>query len=1011
MKPGTVPPHPWTVAASTLAETLSAAFGPAAVPGIPAETQLLLPTAAGLPLPGSATGDPSPELAPWRVPLLVFQGPAVVDLLRGVPDEPPVGLRFGPSLEAWCALMSLALDLVARGRVLPVFQREGEDVQSHWRPLPEDHDRVFLQSLAQALPGLCRSGFPEGTRNAAPSAPAVLGQALDAFTDLAMRRMFRGYRFEMNPEPSAEKALLESLVDATGLAKGAGQKVPDQLAALEGWLRPVWVAQSKPFRLCFRLTPGGDHQPWRVEFLLQASDDPSLMVSAPQVWSRSKTLETVLHRRLTRPDEFLLAELGRSLRVFPALNPALRTARPEALELDAAAAYAFLKDTAPILEASGYGVLAPNWWQKPARLALRMVAKPKPPGESTGLLGLDALCAFQWKLAIGDQELTLQELLALARLKQPLVQFRGQWVELDPAQLQAALEQFRKHGMEGEGSARDLMRLGLGLARGPEGIEVQGLQAEGWLGQLMAAWEDRKLKAIKPPPGLKGTLRPYQARGLGWLVFLGELGLGACLADDMGLGKTIQMLAWLLHRRKTLKGVDLAPALLVCPVSLVGNWHREAARFAPDLKVHVHHGAERHLERESGFKGADLVLTTYQLLARDREPLTAAAWDALILDEAQNIKNPESQARKAVAAIRSDHRFALSGTPVENRLSELWSILDVLNPGLLGSGAEFRRAFALPIERYRDETKAVQLRRFTAPFILRRLKTDHRIIKDLPEKQEKKLTCTLSREQASLYQATVQDMVAQVESSEGIQRKGLILATLMKLKQICNHPAQFLQDGSGIAGRSGKLDALEEILGEILDRGEKALVFTQFREMGELLTARLSERFGDPPLWLHGGTPKHQRDKMVASFQAEGGPGIFLLSLKAGGVGLNLTAASHVIHFDRWWNPAVENQATDRAFRIGQTRNVQVRKFICAGTLEEKIDALIESKRELAESVVGSGEGWLTELDARSFRDLVSLSREALLDGEATDPEPKEAATTGKSPVRKPPARPGRRSA
>jgi SNF2 family DNA or RNA helicase len=443
----------------------------------------------------------------------------------------------------------------------------------------------------------------------------------------------------------------------------------------------------------------------------------------------------------------------------------------------------------------------------------------------------------------------------------------------------------------------------------------------------------------------------------------------------------------------------------------VGNWHREAARFAPDLKVHVHHGAERHLERESGFRDADLVLTTYQLLARDREPLTAASWDALILDEAQNIKNPESQARKAVAAIRADHRFALSGTPVENRLSELWSILDVLNPGLLGNSTEFRRVFALPIERYRDEAKAAQLRRFTAPFIMRRLKTDRRIIRDLPEKQEMKLTCTLSREQASLYQATVQDMVAQVESSEGIQRKGLILATLMKLKQICNHPAQFLQDGSGIAGRSGKLDALEEILGEILDRGEKALVFTQFRELGELLATRLSERFRDPPLWLHGGTPKQRRDTMVASFQAEGGPGIFLLSLKAGGVGLNLTAASHVIHFDRWWNPAVENQATDRAFRIGQTRNVQVRKFICAGTLEEKIDALIESKRELAESVVGSGESWLTELDARSFRDLVSLSREALLDGEAANPEPKQAAPAAKTRAGQTPARPRRRSA
>jgi len=997
-KAGTAPAHPFAVGGGVLEERLWNAFGAPVRKGAPGETELLLPTVSGVPLSSREKGEPSQELAPWRVPALVFQGTAVVDLLRAIPAEPCLGLRPGPSLEAWSALLFLAMDLVARGRVLPVFQREGVDVLTRWRPLPEERDRLFLRALAQSLPGLCRTGFAQEGRDRAPSSAVVVGDALDAFTDLAMRRMFRSYSFETGPGPTAEKAWLNSLVDETGLAKNAAKQLPGHLPSLEGWMRPVWVDQAKPFRLCFRLSEGGEHRNWRVDFLLQASDDPSLMVGAPQVWARSKALDSVLKRRLQRPDEFLLGELGRALRVFPALEGALKTARPEALELDATGAHAFLKDSAPILEAAGYGVMAPNWWQKPVRLSLRMTAKPKEKAVSSGLLGLDSLCEFQWKIALGDQELTLKELLALAKLKQPFVQFRGQWVELDPAQIQAALAHFKKQGMEGERSARDLLRLGLGLERGPEGIEVQSLQAEGWLGQLMAAWEDRTLKPLKAPAGLKGTLRPYQARGLGWLAFLADLGLGACLADDMGLGKTIQMLAWLLHRRKAKKGTALAPALLICPVSLVGNWHKEAARFAPELKVYVHHGAERHKGQQAGFEGVDLVLTTYQLIARDRDDLAAVAWDALILDEAQHIKNPESQARKAVAAIRSDHRFALSGTPVENRLSELWSILDVLNPGLLGGATDFRRVFALPIERYRDEEKAAQLRRFTAPFILRRLKTDRRIISDLPEKLEMKVYCTLSKEQASLYQATVQDMVAQVEESQGIRRKGLILATLMKLKQVCNHPAQFLQDRSTLEGRSGKLDALEETLGEVLDMGEKVLVFTQFREMGDLLVSRLASRFGETPLFLHGGTPKKQRDAMVARFQAEGGPGVFLLSLKAGGVGLNLTAASHVIHFDRWWNPAVENQATDRAFRIGQTKNVQVRKFICSGTLEEKIDALIESKRELAESVVGSGEGWLTELDARSFRELVSLSRDALQDAQDAD---EEAKPKGNRPTRK----------
>jgi non-specific serine/threonine protein kinase len=907
------------------------------------------------------------------VPVLAFSGLPVVDLLADLPTDLGIGLKAGPSLQAWSSLMALALDLVQRGRVLPEFVADGKDLLTRWRPLPEEADRAFLRRLAETLPGLCRAGYREADPGQAPAAGALVMETLEAFTDLALRRALQDYRFT-SAGKGAEAAWLASLVEADGRAEGAAKALAGRLPALERWLAPVWAAQSCPFRLCFRLAEGGQPCPWRLEFLLQAEDDPSLLVPAAQVWAGGKALKGALGRKLARPDEFFLGELGRALRVFPALARALKSSHPESLDLDPSGAMAFLQDSAAILEASGFRVQVPNWWRNPVRLSAKLAARPKEKKTSSGLLGLDSLCEFQWKVSLGDQELSLKELMDLAKLKQPLVQVRGQWVILDPAQLQAALDQFRKRGMEGEMTARDLLRLGLGLERGPQGLEVQGVEAQGWLGDLMGAWDDRKLKAVPAPRGLKGQLRPYQSRGLGWLSFLGELGLGGCLADDMGLGKTIQTLAWLLRRRKD---PGLPPALLVCPVSLVGNWHREAARFAPGLQVQVHHGAGRKKAGSGLFQGVDLVLTTYQLLASDQDLLKAHPWDALILDEAQHVKNAEALARKAAAGIQAPHRFALSGTPVENRLSELWSILDLLNPGLLGTAAGFRTAFALPIETYRDQAKSEQLKRFTAPFILRRLKTDTRIIQDLPEKVEMKVHCTLSREQASLYQATVQDMVAQVEAADGIQRKGLILSTLMKLKQICNHPAQFLQDGSSIDGRSGKLDALEEILEEILEAGERALVFTQFREMGDLLAKRLEVRFGDAPLFLHGATPKAKRDAMVAAFQAGTGSGVFLLSLKAGGVGLNLTAANHVIHFDRWWNPAVENQATDRAFRIGQTRNVQVRKFICSGTLEDKIDALIESKRELAESVVGSGERWLTELDTRSFRELVALGREA----------------------------------
>jgi hypothetical protein len=444
---------------------------------------------------------------------------------------------------------------------------------------------------------------------------------------------------------------------------------------------------------------------------------------------------------------------------------------------------------------------------------------------------------------------------------------------------------------------------------------------------------------------------------------------------------TVQLLALLLEERKEERGKRGAPpTLLVCPMSLVGNWQREAARFAPGLRVHVHHGAERlgGAALRKAIRGSDLVLTTYALAARDREELASVQWGRVVLDEAQNVKNAATRQSQAVRAFQAPRRIALTGTPVENRLAELWSILDFLNPGLLGPASTFRRRFATPIERFRDTERADELKRLVRPFILRRLKTDRRIIRDLPAKHEMRVFCNLTREQASLYQATVDEMIARVEESAGIERRGLVLATLLKLKQVCNHPAQLLQDGSALQGRSGKVARLEEILEEVLELGDRALVFTQFAEMGHMLRHHLEERFGREVPFLHGGTSRAARDTLVARFQAEDGPSILLLSLKAGGTGLNLTAANHVIHFDRWWNPAVEDQATDRAYRIGQRRDVQVRKLVCAGTLEERIDEMIQDKKQLAESVLGAGEAWLTELSTAQLRQVVALAADAV---------------------------------
>jgi len=415
---------------------------------------------------------------------------------------------------------------------------------------------------------------------------------------------------------------------------------------------------------------------------------------------------------------------------------------------------------------------------------------------------------------------------------------------------------------------------------------------------------------------------------------------------------------------------------------VVGNWRRELERFAPSLRVLVHHGADRSRERLSEVAaGHDVVISSYALLHRDEEELAGVEWGEVVLDEAQNIKNAATSAAQAARALKARWRAALTGTPVENRLSELWSIFQFLNPGYLGSAEDFRRRYAIPIERSRDAAATSQLQRLVAPFLLRRLKTDRSVIADLPEKIERKVYCTLTREQATLYEAVLRDAMRQIEEAEGMRRRGQILATLTKLKQVCDHPALFLRDGSALAGRSAKLDRLVEMLEEVFAVGERALIFTQYAQMGKLLRAHLENVFGRGALFLHGGTPQAERDGMVARFQREGpGPDVFVLSLKAGGTGLNLTRASHVFHFDRWWNPAVENQATDRAFRIGQRRDVQVHKLLSAGTFEEALDDLIERKVGLAQTIVGAGETWITEMPTDELHELFTLRRDRVVE-------------------------------
>jgi non-specific serine/threonine protein kinase len=634
-------------------------------------------------------------------------------------------------------------------------------------------------------------------------------------------------------------------------------------------------------------------------------------------------------------------------------------------------AHAFLREV-PVLEASGIITRIPNWWKNGR--GPRPQVSVSVGGQRAAGLGVENMLKFSVEATLGGEALTAAEWQSLMSAQEGLVPLRGQWVEVDREKLQSVLEHWKRveSGAAGEGvSFLEAMRLLAGVRLGgvaeeatAESADWSEVSAGGWLRETLERLRNPDTAAdFDPNEHLNARLRPYQATGVKWLWLLQSLGLGACLADDMGLGKTIQVIALLLrlkHEKPDAKlrgGKASAPSLIVAPASLLANWKNELARFAPALRAGFLHPSETPADEwreaacaEKFLAGRDVILTTYGQAARI-EWVAAREWRLVILDEAQAIKNPGARQTRAIKRLRAGARVALSGTPVENRLGDLWSLYDFLNPGLLGTAPEFTRCMkamqsALPPD-------FAPLRRLVRPYLLRRLKTDRTIISDLPDKTELNAWCPLAKKQAALYESSVRDLAEKLEAVEGIQRRGLVLAFLMRFKQICNHPSHWLGDGAFAPEDSGKFLRLTELCEEIASRQEKAIVFTQFREMTGPLAARLREVFGRPGLVLHGSTPVKERQQLVADFQRDDGPPFFVLSLKAGGTGLTLTAASHVIHFDRWWNPAIENQATDRAFRIGQKKNVLVHKFVCRGTIEERIDALINEKKALAESVLG----------------------------------------------------------
>ena len=942
----------------------------------------------------------TPSAAPslWTVPTLVLDADAALALLWPMSREADDvdAPRHGGDLRYLSALAGFAIDLVARARVLPTVRPNGPSLGvAMWRPIVTGADAVWLRAAVSARP-------PVSAASDQAQGPQSVAAAVDALVDSVVRSRLAATS-ATKPRKAAKNQTpwRAALIGPSRVFRASDAEVLALADALAQWASEATGGGA--VRACFRLVEPPEPAPadddalvanegdpdWRLEFALQAADEPSLVVDADQVW-RSKGSLRALARHVPDPQETLLAELGRAVRLYPDLGRALRTAKPSVLTLGAGAAHDFLVEAVPLLVAAGFGVLLPGWWTNPsARVGARLrVTTPSQPGAtgSPAGIGQDGLVDFDWQLAVGEHTLTEDELDDLVEAQQPLVRVRGQWMYVDHERLAQARAFLQRRAK----SAGDRMSLGevlhaLGTPdEGPGGLPVLSVEADGWLGDLLSPQSSKRLEPVTAPPGFVGSLRPYQERGLAWLSFLESIGMGGILADDMGLGKTIQLLALIARDLADESATDLAPTLLVCPMSLVGNWQREAARFTPHVRVHVHHGAERPRGKDfdAAVESSDLVVTTYALLARDAAALRKVPWRRLVLDEAQAVKNAATKAAVAARSIPVRHRIAVTGTPVENRLADLWSLMEFANPRLLGTPKQFKDRFATPIERHGNAEAGTRLRALTQPFTLRRLKTDSSIITDLPAKLEMEVVCSLTSEQAALYQAVVADMLERIATTDGIERRGLVLATMTKLKQVCNHPAQFLRDGSRLAGRSGKLARLEETLDEVMAAGEKALLFTQYATFGAMMRSHLSARFGREVAYLHGGVAKADRDTMVARFQ-DGGratPPLFVLSLKAGGTGLNLTAANHVVHVDRWWNPAVEDQATDRAYRIGQTKSVQVRKFVCAGTLEEKIAAMIRDKRGLAASIVGTGEGWLTELSTTALRELFALEAGAVVE-------------------------------
>ncbi|MGN9792870.1 DEAD/DEAH box helicase [Streptomyces sp. OZ13] len=926
-----------------------------ALPGADDEITVVRPDGTDRP-----DGPDGPDVRSATVPAVVMTVADAAPLLIAARRDPAAH----PAAACWGAAVLHALHLVARGRLLPGLTPSDHDA---WRAGPLDADDIAqLRAIAAAMPYEAHAVPVDDSPPLRLPEPEALVRALfDAVADSLPRT------------PAAEFAAGAPFAAAAPQhLPGAREWAAEAAAGMDAGVRVSLRLDLSAYEF-FDTTPDGGAERNAAAAVVQVHSlaDPTLIMDAARLWAGAGDEHFGPRARI----DTVLA-LRRAARAWQPLARLLERDVPDVLPMTEDELYELLGPGAARLDAAGVAV---HWPKELARTLTAAAVVRSAPGSATDgtpFFDSEQLLAFNWQLALEGEPLTEGEMDALAESHRPIVRLRDRWVVVDPDLVRKA----RKREL---GLLEPVDALGVALTGT---AEVDGETVEAVPTGALAALRDRLTAATAPveaPDGLRATLRDYQLRGLAWLDLMTSLGLGGCLADDMGLGKTVTVIALHLRRAHT------APTLVVCPASLLGNWQREIARFAPDVPVRRFHGAGRTLDMPDG----GFVLTTYGTMRSSAEQLGSGSWGMVVADEAQHVKNPFSATAKALRTIPTSARVALTGTPVENNLSELWALLDWTTPGLLGPLKAFRSRHARLVENGEDDDAVERLARLVRPFLLRRKKSDPGIVPELPPKTESDHPVPLTREQASLYEAVVRETMAAIEAAEGIARRGLVMKLLTALKQICNHPAQFLKEsgagrGTGaeslsgrdsrsggggpsvrLAGRSGKLALLDELLETILSEDGSVLVFTQYVSMARLLSAHLTSR-AIPSQLLHGGTPIAERERMVDRFQSGEVP-VFILSLKAAGTGLNLTRAGHVIHYDRWWNPAVEEQATDRAYRIGQTQPVQVHRLVTEGTVEDRIAEMLASKRALADAVLGSGEAALTELTDRELADLVSLRR------------------------------------